>query len=650
MTDRKLTVTTGAATSLLLVAVLVVSVFGSVGTTGASESSIDATAIQESDDVEAADEVYVKDNGDAVLVYQGEDGEDYDNMESMDLGVSASEGLVHVLVEGTPEEMESNASGGMTLLLEQDKFSGEGNLQMDRPEDLEELSLDVSAERTSEVNQFDATLDATMSGASETSGGVESAQTSGDMQLTADTFSTNGEFEANYGSPQIGQFSYDVGIQSTDTGYVVDVTQDDRVSERQKDQWETEDAARQTLERQYAGLAGQFGGSSSVTVHSHSFEQTAGGTYNLQISYTIEYKNVKDGVATMLEQQLANDEQLELTEQEASQTAQAVVDLEIRTLDVSVEQTERTTTGSWTVEIGNYDQLVRSGLTIAENQAEDDNVTEQIDRARTMLDAQQASGLKQTVEWSASMSQDGDQATVSAELHSSSSNWNAYISELEDRGISAAENDISMELSAQTEGEELTADMSMSVKQEELVDSMVNSMIQSASQDPSTDEETQQVLSKLEQSEFQVGKLDVSFDDEAVTVEAGAKFDNISALSSEMNEAYGGHQITQVVGQYDNESDTDEMHVHVNNLVSEDADESDVRALAVADEDTEIHTDDWDREFPDMDTQGAKQFLGIDGEDNQDGEDDEDSSLPGFGPAVAVIALVGAALIARRQR
>jgi PGF-CTERM protein len=248
------------------------------------------------------------------------------------------------------------------------------------------------------------------------------------------------------------------------------------------------------------------------------------------------------------------------------------------------------------------------------------------------------------------MSQDGDQATVSAELHSSSSNWNAYISELEDRGISAAENDISMELSAQTEGEELTADMSMSVKQEELVDSMVNSMIQSASQDPSTDEETQQVLSKLEQSEFQVGKLDVSFDDEAVTVEAGAKFDNISALSSEMNEAYGGHQITQVVGQYDNESDTDEMHVHVNNLVSEDADESDVRALAVADEDTEIHTDDWDREFPDMDTQGAKQFLGIDGEDNQDGEDDEDSSLPGFGPAVAVIALVGAALIARRQR
>jgi PGF-CTERM protein len=650
MTDRKLTVTTGAATSLLLVAVLVVSVFGSVGTTGASESSIDATAIQESDDVEAADEVYVKDNGDAVLVYQGEDGEDYDNMESMDLGVSASEGLVHVLVEGTPEEMESNASGGMTLLLEQDKFSGEGNLQMDRPEDLEELSLDVSAERPREVNQFAATLDATMSGASETSGGVESAQTSGDMQLTADTFSTNGEFEANYGSPQIGQFSYDVGIQSTDTGYVVDVTQDDRVSERQKDQWETEDAARQTLERQYAGLAGQFGGSSSVTVHSHSFEQTAGGTYNLQISYTIEYKNVKDGVATMLEQQLANDEQLELTEQEASQTAQAVVDLEIRTLDVSVEQTERTTTGSWTVEIGNYDQLVRSGLTIAENQAEDDNVTEQIDRARTMLDAQQASGLKQTVEWSASMSQDGNQATVSAELHSSSSNWNAYISELEDRGISAAENDISMELSAQTEGEELTADMSMSVKQEELVDSMVNSMIQSASQDPSTDEETQQVLSKLEQSEFQVGKLDVSFDDEAVTVEAGAKFDNISALSSEMNEAYGGHQITQVVGQYDNESDTDEMHVHVNNLVSEDADESDVRALAVADEDTEIHTDDWDREFPDMDTQGAKQFLGIDGEDNQDGEDDEDSSLPGFGPAVAVIALVGAALIARRQR
>lgn len=636
MPERELSVTTGAATSALLVAVLVVSSVGSFGTSGAAQPGISGAQLQDADDVDPADEVYVDENGDAVLVYQ----DDAASGQSMDLGVSVSEGLVHALIQENASG--ANATGGLTLLLEEDRFTGEGDFQMERPDGLEDLSLDVSGERTSETNRFDAQIDATLAGAGSATGDVESFETNGSLGVTPDAFRTDGEFDVRFASPRDEEFSHDVAVSGTDTGYVVEVTQDHTVDANASDEWETRDAAEETLREEYGKYAEQLDGNSTVTVESHSVSEIAEGEYDLEISYAIEYENVKEGVASALENQLAADDQLDLSRQEAGEIARSVVDLEIRTIEGSVEQSGSSLTGGWTVELGSYEPVVRSGLDVAERQTDDENVTEQIERVRATLDAQRAADLEQNVEWSASATQSDERAEFSAELSSDTENWGAYVGELEDRGIDVAQNDVSMDLSAQTEGGELVADMSMSVEQEDLVRSAVDSIVGSATQQP-TDDETQRVLRQLEQSEFEVGKLDVDVGSENVTIEAGAKFNNVSALSRQVEEAYGGHQVSQIVGE--SGDGNGELHVHVDGLVSEDADESDVRALAVADEDTEVHTGgDWDREFDGMDTERAREFLGIAGED---AEEEDDSSLPGFGLTAAAVALAGAALVAR---
>ncbi|HMB50604.1 MAG TPA: PGF-CTERM sorting domain-containing protein [Natronoarchaeum rubrum] len=645
MVERKFTVTAGAATSALLVAVLVVSIIGAAGTNGAAQTNIDGAALQSAENVDAADEIYVEENGDAVLVYQTEEDSDASSdLRTMDIGMSASEGLAHVLVESDSEELEENASGGLTLLLEQDRFVGNGTFGMDQPEELESLALDVTGERTSETNTFDADFSASVpneGGAAQ----LESFQTSGRMSTSADTFSTSGQFEATAAIPT--DVAYDLSVEDTGSGYSMTIDRTEPVSSFQAGSWEDRAAAKQTLESQFGGIAESFGGTSTVTIDDYSFEEASTG-YTLDISYTVEYENVKDGVASALETQLAQDSELGLSQEEASTVAQSIVDVELRTLEASVETTDTGATGSWEVEVANYGDAVSSTLDIAESQSTDENVTESIQQMQTMLDAQQAADLRQTVEWSANMSATEETIDVGAEASSDTENWAAYVDELQDNGIDAAQNDVTMDLHAETDGERLSADMSMSVEQEDLVGTMVDSIIQSASQDPSTGEETERILQQLKNSEFQTGKIDVGVDSESVTIEAGAKFDNMSALGDQVSEAFGGHTVTQIAGNLGDE-DSGEMHVHVDGLVESGADEDAVSDLAVASSSTEINTGgDWDRSFNTMDTERAEQFLGLN-DDSSENDEASDSSLPGFGPAVATIALVGAALLARRR-
>jgi len=646
MTERKLTVTAGAATSAILVAVLVVSVIGAVGTNGAAQANVDGEAIQSAENVDAADEIYVEENGDAVLVYQTEeDGDDDDSdLRTMDIGLSASEGLAHVLIEGDGEEMEDNASGGLELLLEEDRFSGEGTFSMDKPEDLDSLALDVTAERTSETNTFDAEFD--MSAPAEGQASlVESFDTSGNTSVTADAFATSGEFEAK-GAIPIQDATADISIEDTGSGYNLQMDRTQTVTEFNADNWDSEEAAKDTIESELGGVVENSDETGTVVIQDYSFEESAGTTHKLDISYTVEYNGVKDKIAAALETELAEDSELDLSDEEAAAVAQSFVDVELRTFEAGFESDDDGVRGNWNVKIGNYDEALRSTLDIAEQQSDDGNVTEAIEQTRTMLDAQQAADLRQTLEWSGTMTTTDSAVEVSADISSNSENWAAYVDELQDRGVDAAQNDMSMDLTAETDGDELSADMSMSIEQEDLVGSMVDSIVQSASQDPTTGEETQRVLRQLENSEFQTGKIDVSVDSESVTIEAGAKFDNMSALGQQVGDAFGGHTVTQIAGGV-GDGESNELHVHVDGLVGSDAGEEDVQELSVASSSTEVHTGgDWDRSFNTMDTERAQKFLGLN--DGGDG-DDSDSSLPGFGPAAATVALAGAALLARRR-
>ena len=646
MSERTLTLPSNAVTAVLLVAVMLCGTVAAAAPAAAS-SGIDAQQI-DADDTEPADEIYVDGDGDAVLVYEDEDGDD--ELTTFDLGMHVSEGLAHTLIVAEPdEELDESAAGGFSMVLEEDRFFSEGDLQMDSPEELEDLNIDIQGEQSSETSEFDANLEMIFEGEDGTDD-FESLETTGDAEVTPDTFATSGDVNAELGTVQGGEFYYDVSVTDTGDGCTLDVTQDEIVSQFQAGMWETEDAAEQTLEGQYGMIAEEFGGTTEITIESYTYTETADGEGDLDISYTVEFQNVQDGFADVFAQVLAEDPDLDLSQSEADALAESLVDVEIDTMEFTAEQSGSTLNADWTIELSNLEGAVDEMVTLVDT-IDAPELDDELDEFQDTVEAQQEADLEQYYEWSATFEQyDADHDRIDLSLSTDTENWSEYIDELEERGIVGTMGDMTFDLNAEIDDNDvLVADMALELEQEELVEQALDSMIEAAAEDPMAGPEVDEFLTDLEDSEFEIAAMDVNVDGETVEIEAGAQFGNMEALSDEINEAFGGHEVTEIAGAL--EDDTMGVHVHVDALVGADADEGDVRALAVADDDTEIFLDgDWDRDFNEMDIAAAEEFLGTQSEAGMDDEaDDDDDSLPGFGPLVALVSLIAVALFARNR-
>ncbi|MFC7114350.1 PGF-CTERM sorting domain-containing protein [Natronoarchaeum sp. GCM10025703] len=648
MSRKSLTLQGNAVTAVLLVAVMLCGTVAAAAPAAAADASIDSQELDE--DVEPADEIYVDEDGNAVLVYQDDGGNN--NITTLDLGMHVSEGLAHTLIVAEPgqEELDENATGGLSLVLEEDRFFGEGNLQTKSPEEVEDLSLDVYGEQTSENSEFDANLEAVVESGEETQD-FQSFETTGDASVTPDTFSTTGNVTAEWNTVQPGEFSYDVSVSDTDSGYTVDVTQDEIVSQFQTGSWETEAAAQETLEQQYGMIGEQFGGSSEITINSYDYTETADGEGDLDISYTVEYENIEEGLVDQIATALAEDPELDLDQSEADALAQSLVDVEVDTMEFAAEQSGSTLTADWNIELSNLEGAVDESMTLLDT-IEDEELEEQIQQFQDTVDAQQAADLGQNYQWSATYeSQDTDYDRVALSLSADTENWSDYVDELEDRDMNGTVGDVTVDLNAEIDDNDaLVADMALEIEQEELVQQAVDSMMESAMQDPSTGPEMNQFLTDLEDSEFEIAAMEANVDGETVEIEAGAKFNNMEALTDEIDAAFGGNEVTQIAGALEDD-DTMGVHVRVDGLVGADAEKSDVRALSVADDETEVFMNgDWDRDFNEMDTEAAEEFLGAQSDSGMDEEEDAeegDDSLPGFGPLAAVLSLLAVALFAR---
>ena len=647
MSERTLTLPSNAVTAVLLVAVMLCGTVAAAAPAAAS-SGIDAQQI-DADDTEPADEIYVDGDGDAVLVYEDEDGDD--ELTTFDLGMHVSEGLAHTLIVAEPDEdeLDESAAGGFSMVLEEDRFFSEGDLQMDSPEELEDLNIDIQGEQSSETSEFDANLEMIFEGEDGTDD-FESLETTGDAEVTPDTFATSGDVNAELGTVQGGEFYYDVSVTDTGDGYTLDVTQDEIVSQFQAGMWETEEAAEQTLDDQYGMIAEEFGGTTEITIESYSYTETADGEGDLDISYTVEFQNVQDGFADVFAQVLADDPELDLSQSEADALAESLVDVEIDTMEFTAEQSGSTLNADWTIELSNLEGAVDEMVTLVDT-IDAPELDDELDEFQDTVEAQQEADLEQYYEWSATFEQyDADHDRIDLSLSTDTENWSEYIDELEARGIEGTTGDLTFDLTAEIDDNDvLVADMALEVEQEELVEQALDSMIEAAMDDPTTGPELNEFLTDLDDSEFEIAAMDATIDGETVEIEAGAQFGNMEALSDEINEAFGGHEVTEIAGAL--EDDTMGVHVHVDALVDADADEGDVRALAVADDDTEIFLDgDWDRDFNEMDIAAAEEFLGTQSEAGMDDEaDDDDDSLPGFGPLVALVSLIAVALFARNR-
>jgi PGF-CTERM protein len=614
-------------TVLLAVALLVTSAVAGSGLAVAQEA-----------DGESADEVYVTEDGDAVMVFQGEAGE---NNARGEYGLDVDEGLAYLLVEST-DLGDGSVSGGMTAALTDSAMEASGNLTVPKPDQLESLAFDLEAVTTQDESRFDATLSSSIADPGGLAMTLQEATTEGSMSMSADRFQLDGQFEVDAGAGMTGpETSMSFAISEGDGTYTIDVAQDRVVSEFAAEQWETRSAAKDTIQQQFGSIAIALGGQSSVSLDSYSFSEGGDGQYRLDIEYTMTLSNIKDTLEEVLTQQLT--QAGEVSEEQARQLAADLRTVTINEAAVSVETSQGTTSGSFSLDVSNYGDLLLTYFELADDLGASETSLQNLDRARASFEAQRAADLTYDLSWSGSLAV-SDVLTVDAELHQTASNWQAFREELESRDLPTPSSEY--ELSAETDGDRLRMSGAGTYEGERIVTRFVDQAM-NASDVP---EDSKELLRGFERADLRKAKLDASFGEE-LRLQAGAKFGNMGVLREALATLEDVPALDSAVAR--TEDGQVNQYVRVSGAVSGDASESDVRALAGVGEDTTIHMPgSWDREFPAMDTERAGDFLDLEedmGVEEGGDEDTASGSGPGFGPIAALIGVLALALLAVRR-
>lgn len=656
------------SSTALLVALLVVcssaaSVTALAGATtapasGAPAASVDATTPADNDTVESADEIFVHENGDAVLVYaQNETMDGSASTATGHLGLNVTEGLMHVLVRDDIEG-GTNVTGGAQVVLTPSSLAGNGSFQAPRPENLESLDVDVSAKRTESDASARANFDMTYVDDSEYSmtSTVESASTEGQMSVAANEFSTSGSANVQYaedlGMVQHREYTLEEGTDQ----YRLQASEEYYVSSYFASQWDTEENATRTIEQQYASIASALGGSADVRVTSYSFTESDDGRMLLDIEYQIVYSNIDDALGQQVAQSITNAEDVDVSTETAEAVGDAVAELNVDRVHARLDAEGKSMQAAWDVQLSEYEPLVDAGLDLAEEASDDENVTEQIKTARKQYEAMKAADFVQTYAWEGSVSSPSEDAVrVQGSFQFDTQNYEAYVAELESRDLPTG-GSVSFSATAQTEGEEVVAEMEYSVEQENLVDGALDSLMESA-ESANTETNTdsvQRFVEAFQRSEFEKAKMNVNVGSDEVTFQAGASFENMESFQSVMEDEFGG----DIASMNANVGEDSKAYVAVEGAFGENATESEVRAHKAVGEDTEIHLPgDWDpasQSFPKMDQEEARDYLGIEEPETTTSEGTDEAAdgsggLPGFGvpAAFAAVAAVSALLLGR---
>lgn len=612
-------------------------------------------AAESPDESEIADEAYVTSEGDAVLVYEEEATGDGTG----EFGVDVSEGIVYALLT---DDLEEDVSAAFDLWADSEGINGSTALTADRPDEVDDFSLDVSGTYTDEESSFDAETELTVDASEEpTAMYLDEATTSGSIESSADRFATSGEYTVEMNGGQDGPTeTVDVAVSGTDGDYSLDVHQRQRLASAEVERWETETAAQKTLEQQFGVVAADLGGEATVTIDEHAIEKDASGEKVLDIEYSVEYEDL-DAFAPIVAAELADDPDLDLSEDEAEAFADAVFGVELETIEASHSQSDGVTEGEWDVDVRNLAPLAESAVDLFESVDDEEfqelGVTEDL---RAQLEAQSEADLVQTSEWEAELaSNDDETVTLTASMSADSENWDAYVDELEEREIERNA-DLTFEGHGETVDDEIEFELAIDVSQDDLFDTGLAALTQQLENDSAVGEDELELWRALEDADLQVSGLDVDASDGTTTVTAGAKFDNFSAFEEIIEDEFHGVSVSHIYGEADDGTET--RYLYADGLVDADPSEDDVRETALVDGETEIHLDASLEEHPRLDVAEAGEFLGVETEgenetdgnetggnetDSDDGEDGD--SVPGFGVTVALAALLSIALLRSRN-
>ncbi len=584
----------------------------------------------ESSEPAPADEIYVEDDGDAVLVYAADESDD-DTSAAFDADIAA--GLVYGLVED-PVEQAPDAQGSLSAAANAESLQANGSLSFPQPQQVESLQLHLDAESTSETSRSDLTFGTTLVDESGMTQLVRSAATSGELTMSASDLQFTGDFEADTSVPLGPDTHLAATLRESGDAYTLSVEQNQPVGQATADQWANRSVARDALLAQYGAPAESLGGSVEVSIDTLSLSESTGDRPRLDTSYTLTYRGIDAGLAEMARAALA--ENPDVSAEQADRLATELQATTINEASVSYDVQNGDPSVALSLDLSEYQGLMLAYFEVAESlqssagQAYAGNPAQ----LREQLEAQAAAGLEQTTTWSGSLTHpDSDTVQLDFELHASAENWQAYVEELETRDLPRINSDI--ELTGASDGDRISFDGSALLDGDGLFEQLFGQLNASAVEDP----EMAAILTGLRESGPRTATLESSYDADGFRLEFGAAFQTLEPLRDALVTEQDVPTITDVVARIDN--GTGNTYVHVSDVVDAGASREAVQSLAYVDADTTVYMPgEGDRDFPTMDTERARSFLGM---------ESEGGSGPGFGPAVAVLALLTAALYLRRR-
>jgi hypothetical protein len=585
--------------------------------TSAVVAGVGAAQEQDQQDTPApADEVYVTEDGDAVLVYAAESNE---SEVAYDLDVDS--GLAHGLVTD-PTVGGDGLQAEMTATATRASLQASGDLALDRPEALTALALDVSTRTNHSVARADAVLNTTFAGEDGFTQFIESAETSGEVTTTASRLRATGQFDAELVVGLSGESSYEARLTESDGGYTLSVEEERAVGQTGVERWQNRSTARETLERRQGALARSLGGSASVSIDSYAFDSGADRP-RLDVAYTVAYRGIDAGLEAAVRSQLIEDPSL--NESQADRIADAVTNVTVEELAVRYETGGGEVSGSVGLDVADYDDLALAYLDAA---ASVENETQpayagNVERARTGFEAQRAAGLEQRLNWSGALTHPDSEATqVRFEYHERTTNRSAYVDELTARGVETYNS--SLALSGAIEDDTVVMNGSAEASGEGIFEGATAGAGNATGDGPGV------FVDALGRSEPQKAKLGASVGPEGLTVEAGGAFGDLGTFRDTLAAEQDLPALSDAVGRTADGETT--SYVRVPGAVPADPSEDDVRSLSAVNGTTAVNMPgEWDREFPTVDTERASEFLGT-----VPGRNDASASRVGFGAATPV--------------
>jgi PGF-CTERM protein len=643
----------------------------------------------------SADAVYVREDGSGVLVYNGTG----DTNGSVTFGADMSTGLLHLIANGTGGE---GFDGDLSFEAEPTSWMANGSFRTDETGMLEDLNLDVNSRSDDTDSSFDAQLDATVS--SGLAALAPTATTEGEIVTEPDRLTSSGSvsYQTSLGGGSSVREVRRFDLSQDGESYVLDSrerrvvrgepqlpddpgvgTENGAIQPSRTDpaeDWGTRERAEETLNEQYTAFADNVSATADLTLESYSFENVTvedslGSTTNeslIDVEYTVEYTGVQEGIAEELAENVSSD----VSQETADELAQGIRNLSINQLSFATVSGEDGTDLNWSVDVENYNDLFTSFLRLSSEMEpsgmdsgeapgagmgtsspflSEGYFDEIINMSQRQMEAAEAAGLVSRWEWSGSLESEGGAssspfgsgggsgatATVTADISHTTENWESYVTELENRGVPMANS--SFELTATTTDGGVEGSMDWETNGEALAEGYQTTLNAYESALRGSDEVNASVIRHVNESGLRVAKMDATVSGGSWDIEAGAAFDNGTALSAAI-ETVTGYGITQVVGT--TEEGTTSTYVKSDALVNDPTEDA-VRSLEAVGDDTSVNLPgEWDRDFPEMDTASAADYLGVE----ESGAGGNGSPLPGFGALVALVALAAVAVgIGRRD-